>query len=124
MNPDNCPRCNRGRINAFSHIAGGKCFLCGGSGQNRWGVGTDGAALPMTRTAACKAVRTSIGPGHVMRYGAGFRFSHMEGDVFFDVIGGVVCNVIISDGMADAGCTVKMAQKAMQDAYKPTRAAA
>lgn len=31
-----CYKCNgKGRINAFGHISGGKCFACGGSGVRR-----------------------------------------------------------------------------------------
>ena len=101
-----CPKCLGSKyIAGFSHYAGGVCFQCSGNGTVE--AATVAAAAPVANAVPHKLVACGrFGQAVVTRFGTGFRadFSYQDdgearyGMVAFDVSGGRLVNVIVSDG--------------------------
>lgn len=114
-----CPKCSgTGRIRAFSHIHNGTCFACSGSGVvSVCASSADGRGRPS------RVVLTeTFGAVEVSRYGAGFQAHFGSGAAWFDIVGGQVQNVIMSDNAHWVGCTGEAFRAEMQEAHEDYRA--
>ena len=111
-----CPKCGgTGTIRAFRHVVGGTCFMCGGTGRVE---ASDTAAASTPYRYPGKTAQTKIGPVFVTRHGAGFTGWHSRGQIWFNVRGGRVVNVTISNGFNSAGITARAARAALQGALR------
>ena len=91
-----CPKCSgTGTLVAFRHIANGDCFACGATGL----VTRSAVERTAGRAPAYKVVALSIGSVYVTRFGRRFQADHVDGCLWFDIVGGRVVDVELSDGL-------------------------
>lgn len=107
-----CVKCDgRGHIGAFSHIVGGRCFMCAGSGK----IEIKRAAQSATGPAkASRTVSTAAGEATVMRHGDGFVAYFAGGAVYFMVVAGRVVDALLSDGLRGEARYVAALQGALR----------
>lgn len=114
-----CPRCGgTGQIKAFSHYAGGRCFLCGGTGR----VEASSAPVAPGPVKAYREVELrGFGPGSISRDGEGFTVMFEHGQAWFDVIDGTVKVSMMSDGMVRRRVKARDLEGALQQILKVRR---
>lgn len=92
----NCPRCENGTINAFRHIAGGVCFLCGGTAK----VNATATTAPAATARPGKRIEIKgFGMVEITRDGDDFRVETNDGWMLVAVNGRKVRAVVVSNGL-------------------------
>tara|TARA_R110000824_G_scaffold221219_1_gene408336 strand:- start:695 stop:1138 length:444 start_codon:yes stop_codon:yes gene_type:complete len=105
-----CNKCDgSGYIRAFGHIAGGRCFACGGAGKVEARAPRREAVKATVKGKMIEVVLGGVACDvFIVRFGGGFRADvtvqgqGRDGDlgcVWFDVISGQVVNAKLSNGL-------------------------
>ena len=114
-----CPKCiGTGHIRAFSHIDNGTCFACSGSGVASVCASSADGGGRRSRLVLTEA----FGAVEVYRHGAGFQADFATGAAWFDLVGGQVRNVTLSDHSHWVGNTEEAFRATMQEAHDDHRA--
>ena len=131
MSTQSCERCGgAGHISAYSHVSGGVCFECDGTGrtkagrvyQHRGARVEDGTMSGPVRKSKAVTI-PGLGAGEMSTYdGCRFVFSLSScpfgSGCHFTVEGGRVCGVELETGMIEDGYKVAAVRAALQSALR------
>lgn len=114
-----CLKCDgTGNISAFRHIHNGRCFVCGGTGVAPAGLPAGvKVAAPATahRAVTLGALGVAFIERHAAAYGTAFVAHLGRGACWFNVTGGKIADLVVSDGLRAQRAQV---QAALQGALR------
>ena len=107
-----CPKCFGGRtFTVWSYYAGGRCFRCNGAGVVE--ASTLPAAQSSIKAPACREVTLAgLGKAYISRDAAGFRADIGLAGAWFEVKGGRIADLVVSDGLRGQRAAVQAALQA------------
>jgi hypothetical protein len=131
MSTQSCERCGgAGHISAYSHVSGGVCFECNGTGRTEAGHVYQHQGARVEYGVMSGPVRKSkavtipgLGAGEMSTYdGCRFVFSRSScpfgSGCHFTVESGRVCGVELENGMIEDGYKVAAVRAALQSALR------
>ena len=114
-----CLKCDgTGNISAFRHIHNGLCFVCGGTGIAPAGLPAGvKVSAPVTahREVSLGALGVAFIERHAAAYGTAFVAHIGQAAVWFNVTGGKIADLVVSDGLRSQRAQV---QAALQGALR------
>ena len=108
-----CLKCDgTGNISAFRHIHNGLCFVCGGTGIAPAGLPAGvKVSAPVTahREVSLGALGVAYIERHAAAYGTAFVAYIGQAAVWFNVTGGRIADLVVSDGLRSQRAQVQAA---------------